>query len=120
SPASAWKPPTRCRCAPRVPAPTTWTTDLMPNTHRQPGPDFLDSVADQNAASGLETNAAEFRQRAKDWRTDQQRIDTLEAQVARLERQLRTADDQVRVLDEIKQTLQAANDLPHNPAASAA
>lgn len=80
----------------------------MPN--RLTGPDFLDSVADQNDAQGLPVNAAEFRQRAADWRADEQRIEELEAYVARLERQLRTADDQARVLDEIKRTLQAAND----------
>jgi len=82
----------------------------MPSA-RLPGPDFLDSYADQNAANGLDHNAAEFRQRARDWRQDQQRIEALEGQVARLERQLRTADDQVRVLHEIQQTL-AANDSP--------
>ena len=81
----------------------------MPSA-RLPGPDFLDSYADQNAANGLDHNAAEFRQRARDWRQDQQRIEALEGQVARLERELRTADDQARVLDEIKRTLQAAND----------
>ena len=84
----------------------------MSSTTRQPGPDFLDSVADQNEAQGLPVNAAEFRQRAKDWRDDQRRIEALEADIARLERQLRTADDQARVLDEIKRTLQAANDTP--------
>lgn len=68
----------------------------MPN--RLTGPDFLDSVADQNDAQGLPVNAAEFRQRATDWRQDQQRIEQLETQVARLERQLRTADDQARLL----------------------
>ena len=82
----------------------------MPSA-RLPGPDFLDSYADQNAANGLDHNAAEFRPRARDWRQDQQRIEALEGQVARLERQLRTADDQVRVLHEIQQTL-AANDSP--------
>lgn len=90
----------------------------MPDTHRQSGPDFLASYADQNSASGLDTNAAEFRQRAADWRKDRQRIKELEAQVARLERQLRTADDQARVLDEIKKTLQAANDSSDRGAAS--
>lgn len=82
----------------------------MSNSDRLTGPDFLDSVADQSDAQGLPVNAAEFRQRATDWRADEQRIEELEAYVARLERQLRTADDQARVLDEIKRTLQAAND----------
>ena len=87
-------------------------------TARLPGPDFLDSFADQNAANGLDHNAAEFRQRAIDWRQDQQRIEALEGQVTRLERQLRTADDQVRVLHEIKQTL-AANDATSTAAPAA-
>lgn len=47
----------------------------MPN--RLTGPDFLDSVADQNDAQGLPVNAAEFRQRATEWRADQARIEQL-------------------------------------------
>lgn len=82
----------------------------MPIDHRLSGPDFLDSMANQSTAHGLDVNAAEFRQRAGDWRTDQLRIEQLEADVARLERKLRTADDQARVLDTIKTHLQAAND----------
>lgn len=42
------------------------------------GPDFLDACADSNAASGLEVNAAEFRRRAKQWRTEQKRLADLE------------------------------------------
>ena len=90
----------------------------MPSA-RLPGPDFLDSYADQNAANGLDHNAAEFRQRARDWRQDQQRIEALEGQVARLERQLRTADDQARVLDEFRRVL-AANDSSATTTATAA
>lgn len=82
----------------------------MTDTHRQPGPDFLDSVADQNAASGLDTNAGEFRQRAVEWRADQARIEALEAQIARLERQQRTAADREQLLANLKTHLQAAND----------
>jgi hypothetical protein len=42
------------------------------------GPDFLDAVADSNAASGLDVNAAEFRRRAQQWRADQKRLADLE------------------------------------------
>jgi len=91
----------------------------MPRDHRLSGPDFLDSMANQSAASGLDVNAAEFRQRATDWRADQQRIEDLEAQLARLERQLRTADDQARVLDEFRRVL-AANDSSATTTATAA
>ena len=92
----------------------------MPHTHRQSGPDFLDSFANQSAASGLDVNAAEFRQRAADWRKDRQRIEELEAQVARLERQLRTADDQARVLADLTSRIQAANDSLANATAAPA
>ncbi|WP_298580502.1 hypothetical protein [uncultured Luteimonas sp.] len=92
----------------------------MTDTHRLTGPDFLDAMANQNAASGLDVNAAEFRQRGRDWQADLQRIEALEAQVAHLQRQLRTADDQARVLDDIKKTLQAANDSPARATAAPA
>jgi len=35
-----------------------------------PGPDFLDSVADAEAANGNDINASEYRRRAKQWRQD--------------------------------------------------
>jgi hypothetical protein len=82
----------------------------MPTDHRLSGPDFLDSMANQSAAHGLDVNAAEFRQRASDWRADQLRIEQLEADVARLERKLRTADDQAQVLANLTSLMQAAND----------
>jgi len=82
----------------------------MTDTHRQAGPDFLDSFADQSAASGLEVNAAEFRERARDWRADIARADQLDARVAELERQLRTAAERDRAIADLKTHLQAAND----------
>lgn len=82
----------------------------MSDTERQSGPDFLDSFAEQNLVGGLETNAAEFRQRAKDWRIDQQRIADLETTVADQARRLRDRDDQQRLLIDLKTQLQAAND----------
>lgn len=69
----------------------------MSNSDRLTGPDFLDSVADQSAAQGLPVNAAEFRQRATDWRADQARIEQLEADLARLERQLRSDTERARI-----------------------
>lgn len=93
----------------------------MSDTERQNGPDFLDSFADANLSNGLETNAAEFRQRAKDWRADQQRIADLEATVGHQARQLVEKTDRDRLLGEIKTQLQAANDtLASATAASAA
>src|SRR5690606_6126493 len=80
----------------------------MPN--RLTGPDFLDSVADQNDAQGLPVNAAEFRQRATEWRADQARIEQLEADLARLERDRRSQADRTRIIDELKSHLQAANE----------
>ena len=82
----------------------------MNHTHRQPGPDFLDSVADASLAQGLDTNAAEYRQRARDWQADLDTIARLDARVAELERQQRTAVDRGRALSDIKAHLQAAND----------
>jgi len=82
----------------------------MSNSDRLTGPDFLDSVADQSAAQGLPVNAAEFRQRATDWRADQARIEQLEADLARLERQLRSDTERARILDKLKTHLQAADE----------
>lgn len=82
----------------------------MPHEHRQTGPDFLDSVADQSEAQGLSVNAAEFRQRANDWRADQARVEALEADVARMEREQRGDADRARILAELKTHLQAANE----------
>lgn len=82
----------------------------MTDTHRQPGPDFLDSMASQSAANGLDINAAEFRQRARDWQADIARADQLDARVAELERQLRTAAACERVIADLKILLKAAND----------
>lgn len=80
-------------------------------TARQNGPDFLDSFADQNLANGLDTNAAEFRERAKEWRKDQDRIDELERTVAGLQRRVQTQAERDRALADLKTHLQAANDL---------
>jgi hypothetical protein len=80
----------------------------MSNSDCLAGPDFLDSVADQNDAQGLPVNAAEFRQRAIEWRADQARIEQLEADLARLERERRSHADRARILDELKSHLQVA------------
>ena len=92
----------------------------MHDTERQNGPDFLDSFAEQNLAHGLDTNAGEFRARAKDWREDQQRIADLEAVVADQARRLRTQAERERAITDIKQHLQAANDLLDHPTAASA
>lgn len=82
----------------------------MPNDTRLAGPDFLDSMAEQALASGLEINAAEFRQRAREWRADQQRLEDLEVAVGRYAREKASATERERVLAELKDHLQAAND----------
>jgi hypothetical protein len=44
-----------------------------------PGPDFLDSVADAEAANGNDINASEYRRRAKQWRQDLEAREEAEA-----------------------------------------
>lgn len=46
------------------------------------GPDFLDAVAQQEAANGLAINASAFRERSRQWLRDQQELDQLRAQAA--------------------------------------
>lgn len=60
----------------------------MDTTNRLSGPDFLDAVADQEAANGNDINAATFRERALQWKRDRillQRLeDSNQATVAQL------------------------------------
>lgn len=55
------------------------------------GPEFLDAVAQQSTAQGLDINAAAYRERAAQWQRDQQerdqqraRADDLEARLAHI------------------------------------
>lgn len=54
----------------------------MPSTQYNalPGPDFLEAVADQEAANDNDVNAAEFRKRASEWRQDLRVIEQFEQQ----------------------------------------
>ena len=50
----------------------------MPTHAERPaGPDFLAQFAEQNLASGLLENAAEFRVRAAEWQRDRATLDEL-------------------------------------------
>lgn len=42
----------------------------MPQLNALPGPDFLEAVADAEAANGNDVNAHEYRRRAAEWRRD--------------------------------------------------
>lgn len=88
-------------------------------TYRLPGPDFLDSLADEAQAHDLLMNASEFRERAREWRADQQRIDALEATVAKHERARRTIAERYLEISELHARLKAANDLLPDTASKA-
>jgi hypothetical protein len=62
-----------------------------------PGPDFLDAVADAEAANGNDVNAHEYRRRAGEWRMQ---LQTLE----RVQLDLQAANDR---LQHIRSTVQA-------------
>ena len=55
------------------------------------GPDFLDAVADAEAAQGNDINAAEFRRRARQWRESEQAHEQLDETVEQLREQIRSA-----------------------------
>lgn len=52
------------------------------------GPDFLEAVADAESANGLEINAETYRNRAGDWKRDQQTIRELRTALDRATSQL--------------------------------
>lgn len=52
------------------------------------GPDFLDLVANQEAANGNDINAAYFRDRARQWRLDEVELREARARVSDLEARL--------------------------------
>lgn len=60
------------------------------------GPEFLEAVADQNAASGLDVNADIYRTRAVEWQRDKQIIAELSQ---------RASDLQARI-DDVRRTVQ--------------
>ena len=69
----------------------------MPQLNALPGPDFLDAVADAEAANGNDVNAHEYRRRAREWR---EQLHVLE----RVQLDLQAANDQ---LQHIRATVQA-------------
>lgn len=69
----------------------------MPQLNALPGPDFLEAVADQEAANGNDVNAHEYRRRAGEWRNQLQHLE-------RVELDLQAANDQ---LQHIRSTVQA-------------
>lgn len=52
------------------------------------GPEFLDAIADANAAAALDINAQAFRERAVEWSRDKQTI-------ANLREELQAANDRL-------------------------
>lgn len=62
------------------------------------GPDFLEAVADQEAANSNPVNATEFRNRAQQWREDKAARESAETTLSELKAQLENA----------RQALQAA------------
>lgn len=55
------------------------------------GPDFLDAVADAEAAQGNDINAAEYRRRARQWRQGEHAREQLDQTVDQLREQIRSA-----------------------------
>lgn len=62
--------------------------NAMQETEFLDGPDFLEAVANAEAANGNDINAAEYRKRARQWRVSQhdlqqatQRAEVLQAQL---------------------------------------
>lgn len=58
---------------------------------RLDGPDFLDSIADAEAATNSHVNADAYRQRAREWRQLQADHDALATRNAQLQRSLDAA-----------------------------
>jgi hypothetical protein len=67
----------------------------VPQTEFLDGPDFLDAVADAETAHGNDINAAEYRKRARQWRSD---IHDLQETRARAEHLQERLDDVRRSL----------------------
>ena len=55
---------------------------LDPAIHSLSGPDFLDAVADAQAADGNHVNADVYRARGRDWQRHLRRIEALETDLA--------------------------------------
>lgn len=55
------------------------------------GPDFLTAVAEAELCNGNQINADAFKQRARQWREEQQKHDTTAAELATLQRRVAAA-----------------------------
>lgn len=55
------------------------------------GPDFLEAVADKQLANGLEVDAAEFRNRADEWRQDRRAREAAESALHTLRERMEAA-----------------------------
>lgn len=56
----------------------------MDTLNSMTGPEFLDALADQEAANGNDINAATYRERAGQWARDRRLIDSLALTVGNL------------------------------------
>ncbi len=56
----------------------------MDTLNSMTGPEFLDALADQEAANGNDINAATYRERAAQWARDRRLIDSLALTVGNL------------------------------------
>lgn len=59
------------------------------------GPDFLEHVADAEAANGNHIHAAEYRRRARQWRDDQLALSRSSDSVADLQRRIDAIGQQI-------------------------
>lgn len=60
---------------------------LDPAIHSLSGPDFLDAVADAQAADGNHVNADVYRARSRQWAAEQIALEDAQAALAKLARQ---------------------------------
>ena len=71
--------------------------NTMPQLNALSGPDFLEAVADAEAANGNDVNAVEYRRRAAEWRHDLRELEATQID-------LQAANDS---LQRIRATVQA-------------
>lgn len=106
----------------------------MSDYHQLNGPDFLDAVAQAEAANGLTVNAAEYSRRADQWKDDlkalelaQSLVDTHQRAIANIRRnaahaydlisRVRPDSEHLDLYEQVRVTLSAIGDVRFGPTA---
>jgi hypothetical protein len=96
------------------------------------GPDFLDAVAQAEAASGLTVNAAEYSRRAEEWKRDRTELELAQSMVDTLTRaieqktrnaahaydlisRVRPDSDALEAYESVRRTLSTLGDVRYGP-----